>query len=216
MFTEGGNLLVGAAMRIGRLAREAGSPTVRQGTAPTLPRDMQRLRDKLLRESGFVDLEGPNGDGELSDRGNLHPVDESIEEHERLAQRMGDGATYVEWAESVLHDGPRFQSREAREVWRLHAEGLSEADIATALTLTRWKVRNHLANTRRRVSEVSEVRRWKHEKRQRRAQLQALVRRCDPETLTTLVALMMRQQVPASRSASSSASSGESARRLSR
>lgn len=183
-------------MSIWRLKRDGGSPTVHQGTAATLPGDMQRLRDKLLRESGFVDLEGSSGDGELSDRGNLHPVDESPEEHERLAQRMGDGAAYVEWAESVLHDGPRFQSREAREVWRLHADGQSEADIATALTITRWKVRSHLADTRQRVSKVSKVKRWQNARQQRLMELRALVRRCDPELLTTLVALMMRASVP--------------------
>ena len=165
---------------------------------------MQRLRAKLLRDSGFHDLE-PVTDGKLSDRGNLHPVAETPEEDERLIHRMTAGAEYVAWAESVLHDGPRFRSREQREAWRLHADGLSEMDIATALTITRDRVRVHLAATRNRVLKVRKVKRWPNEKQQRTEQVTRLVRNCDPQVLTTLVALMLRQ-AQGSRSKSSSAS----------
>lgn len=163
---------------------------------------MQRLRAKLLRDSDFQDLE-PVEDGKLSDRGHLHPVAETAAEDVRLLQRMGDGAEYTAWAESVLHDGPRFGSREQREVWRLHAEGLSELDIATALTITRYQVREHLTETRTRVSEVSQVKRWQNQKKQRASELRRLVRNCDPQVLTTLVALMAtrrRGQLSPSRS----------------
>lgn len=162
-----------------------------------LPRDMQRLRDKMLRDSGFQDLE-PDEDGILSDRGNLHAVDESPAEHARLERRMAEGAEYTSWAESVLHDGPKFASRAERETWRLHAEGLSELDIATALTITRYQVRGHLAGTRERVSKVNRVKRWQNAKkcdpRTRPAQLRRLVRDCDPQVLMTLAALMVTQR----------------------
>ncbi len=158
-----------------------------------LTREMQRLRDKLLRDSGFRDLE-PSEDGALSDRGNLHPVAETTAEYERLACRMFDGAEYTSWAQSVLYDGPPFASSEEHEAWRLHADGLSEADIATALTITRHQVRGHLAATRERVSKVSRVKRWQNEKRQRTSRVRRLVRDCDPQVLTTLVALMVTQR----------------------
>jgi hypothetical protein len=157
-----------------------------------LSRQMQRLRAKLLRDSGFHDLEPVPG-GKLSDRGNLHPVALTRQEDERLAHRMSSGAEYVAWAESVLHDGPRFRSTEQREAWRLHANGLSEMDIATALTITRDRVRVHLAATKERVSKVSKVKRWQNQRKQRTAHLRRLARDCDPQALTTLVALMVRQ-----------------------
>ena len=159
----------------------------------TIPRDMQRLRAKLLRDSGFVDLEGPTGEGDLSDRGNLHPVAETRDEHARLAERMEDGAAYTEWAESILHN-TRFRSREEREAWRLHAEGLPQRDIAPALTIARRSVRRHLARVEDRVSKVSKEKRWRDRKKQRLAEIRALVRRCDPQILAKLVAVMMRRQ----------------------
>jgi hypothetical protein len=154
---------------------------------------MQRLRDKMLRDSGFHDLE-PVEDGKLSDRGNLHPVTESPAADEHLVARMADGAEYASWAASVLHDGPRFACREQRDAWRLHAEGHSEAGIATALTITRHQVRGHLAGTRERVSKVSKVKRWQNEKRRRTALMTRLVRQADPQVLTTLVAMMAIQR----------------------
>jgi hypothetical protein len=143
------------------------------------------------KESGFHDLEGSSGDGPLSDRGNLHPVAETREEYERLASRMTDGDEYTAWAESVLHAG-RFSSREEREAWRLHVEGLSQIEIAPALTTTRATVRTHLAAVKDRVSKVSKVKRWRNEKRQRLMQARRLARETDPQVLTSLVALMMR------------------------
>lgn len=154
-----------------------------------LSREMQRLRDKMLRDSGYHDLEPVEG-APLSKFGLLHPVSACPAEDERLAHRMNDGAEYASWAESVLHDGPRFASTEEREAWRLHAEGLSEADIATALAITRHQVRGHLAGTRERVSKVSKVKRWQNEKLHRERHLRRLVRNCDPQVLTALVALM--------------------------
>lgn len=157
-----------------------------------LSREMQRLRAKLLR--GFNDLEGPLGDGPLSDRGNLHPVTESRDERERLAQRVADGAEYVAWAESVLHGGPGFRSSAEREAWRLHAEGYGTREIAPALTMHRRSVRRHLDNVKRRVAEVAEVRRWRNQKEQRKAQIRQLVRRADPHLLATLAAMMVTQR----------------------
>lgn len=160
-------------------------------------RALQREWYGKLRASGFVDLETSGEDGPLSDRGHPHAVDTSYGEAVSFVHRSQDNATYTEWAQSILH-GARFPSREAREVWRLHAEGHSEADIATVLTVTRWRVRGHLAATRSRVSKVSEVKRWRDAKRQRLSQLRSHVRKADPETLTTLAALMLRQLEPGS------------------
>jgi predicted transcriptional regulator len=176
-------------------------PRDRAGIPMSLPRDMQRLRAQLLRDSGFVDLEGPSGEGPLSDRGNLHPVSETPDEHARLGQRMEDGRAFNEWAEAVLHE-TRFPSPRAREAWRLHAEGHSEADIATALTCTRWQVRGYLADTRGRVSKVSKVKRWRNEKRQRLQQMRRLAREAEPDFLMTLAALMLRASASQSQSES--------------
>lgn len=156
-------------------------------------RKLQREWYAKLRASGFVDLEGATGDGALSDRGNLHPVAETKDEYERLANRAGEGAAYTAYAESVLHN-VRFPSREAREVWRLHAEGQSEIEIATALTITRWRVREHLASTRERVGKDGKAKRWRNEKRQRASQFRVLVKRADPQILAKLVAVMLQQK----------------------
>ena len=154
----------------------------------------QREWYRKARASGFIDLEGPTGDGNLSDRGNLHPVSETSDERARLAQRIDDGDAYTAWATSVLHDGPGFRTAEAKEVWRLHAEGLSEREIGTTLTIARRSVRRLLTETRNRVGKVGREKRWRDEKKQRRAQARTLVRRCDPQILVKLVAVMMRQQ----------------------
>jgi len=137
--------------------------------------------------------EGPDGEGQLSDRGHLHPIIETPEEDRRLAERTEDGAAYTAWAESVLHHGPKLPPQEAR-VWRMHAQGMGERDIGTALTITRRTVRGHLARTRKRVSKVSKgKKRWRNAKRQRATQFRALVSRCDPRILAKLAAVMMRQ-----------------------
>lgn len=142
--------------------------------------------------------EGPDGEGQLSDRGNLHPVTESPEEDARLANRISDGSDYTAWAESVLHN-TRFSSRQAREVWRLHTEGLSEREIATALTIPKTSVHEFVSGTRKRVGKDGKAKRWRNRKRQRATQFRALVARCDPEVLAKLVAVMLQQQAPSSR-----------------
>ena len=157
-------------------------------------RALQREWYAKLRASGFVYLEGSTGEGDLSDRGNLHPVAETRDEHARLAQRIGDGDAYTSWATSVLHEGPGFRTPEAREVWRLHAEGLSEREIGTTLTMARRSVRRLLAETRERVGKVGNEKRWRNEKKQRQSKLRRLVRQSDPRILAKLVAVMMRQQ----------------------
>lgn len=160
-------------------------------------------REWYAKLKAFPELldEGPDGEGQLSDRGHLHPVAESPEEDARLAGRIVDGTAYTAWAESVLHNA-RFPSREARECWRLHAEGLSEVEIATALTIKRWRVNKHLVNTRERVGKDGKAKRWRNEKRQRVSQIRSLVTRSDPRTLVKLVAVMMQQQARSSPSGS--------------
>lgn len=161
-------------------------------------RKLQREWYAKARASGFEDLEGPTGEGPLSDRGNLHPITEDRAAYQRLGFRIEDGTAYTEWAESVLHS-VSFRSQQERDVWRLHASGLSEVDIGTALTIARRSVRRHLTNTRERVSEVSRKKRWRDQKKQRTAEIRALVTRSDPRVLAKLVAVMMRQQGHASR-----------------
>lgn len=155
-----------------------------------VPRSLQRIWYAKLKAFPEILDEGPDGEGDLSDRGNLHPVAETREEDERLSQRITDGTGYTSWAESVLHNTP-FPSREARECWRLHTEGLGERDIAATLTTTRWRVSKYLADTRSQVLKVSKVKRWQNEKKQRATQIRRMVRQSDPEMLTQLVALML-------------------------
>lgn len=153
----------------------------------------QRYWYAEAKASGFVDLEAHGGE-DLSDRGNLHPVDETPESRRRLAERMEDGAAYTAYLESVLHHGPRFTSRKARKAWQLRAEGLSEREGASALTIARGTYRKYLARVERRVSKVSRQKRWRDRKKQRKAEIRALVRNCDPRILVRLVAAMMRQR----------------------
>lgn len=157
-------------------------------------RALQRHWYAKLRETGFEDLESGLEDGRLSNRGKLHVVTDTPEEDARLAQRVSDGTQYTEWAEAVLHN-TRFRSRQEREVWRLHAEGMSEVDIGTALAIARRSVRRHLANTRKRDGKDGREKRWRDQKKQRTAEIRALVTRSDPRILAKLVAVMMRQQV---------------------
>lgn len=177
------------------------------------PRKLQREWYGKLKAFPELLDEGPDGEGQLSDRGHLHPVAESQEEDARLALRVEDGAAYTEWAESVLHHGPGFRvgprggqrhdgGRTAREVWSLHAAGVSEREIGTTLTIRRRSVRKLLSETRARVSKVSNKKRWQNAKRQRTAQIKALVTRSDPRILAKLVAVMMLHQARGSRSGS--------------
>ena len=147
---------------------------------------LQREWDARLKADGFEDLEGHWRDGPLSDRGNLHPVAETREEDERLANRIQDGQAFTSWAEDVLH-AHRFSSPEEREAWRLHASGLSEVAIAAELGhSSRNPVRRHLAAVRARVTKVTKVTKQWRSKKQRRA----LIRKCDPEMLAKLAALL--------------------------
>lgn len=164
-------------------------------------RRLQREWYAKAAASGFVDLEGPTGDGALSDRGNLHPVAETGAEWQRLGQRVSDGEDYTAWADGVLHNF-RFASREERDIWRLHAEGYGEREIATALTINRNTVHARIVSVKERVGKDGKARRWRNEKKQRRSQVRALVARCDPRILGKLVAVMMRQQARSSPSGS--------------
>lgn len=161
-------------------------------------RKLQREWYAKAAASGFVDLEAGLEDGRLSNRGKLHVVTDTPEEDARLARRIEDGTAYTAWAESVLYNA-RFPSREARECWRLHVDGLSEIEIATALAIKRWRVNKHLAGTRERVGKDGKAKRWRNRKRQRAARIRSLVTRSDPRVLVKLVAVMMRQQGHASR-----------------
>jgi hypothetical protein len=151
---------------------------------------LEREWERKLRESGFQDREGRDRDGPLSDRGNLHPVEETQEAYDRLGERAAEGQAFTSWADSVLH-GRRFRSREQREAWRMHAEGMGERDIATALTTTRGAVRKLLDETRRAVSKGGK-RQWQNPRRQRLEELETAMRQA-PELLVPLIATMIRR-----------------------
>ena len=152
---------------------------------------LEREWERKLRESGFHDLEGRDRDGPLSDRGNLHPVEENQEAYVRLGERAAEGQAFTSWADSVLH-GRRFRSREQREAWRLHAEGMGERDIATALTTTRGAIRKLLDEVRRAVRKEGKKKQWRNPRRQRQEELETAMRQA-PELLVPLIATMIRR-----------------------
>lgn len=105
-----------------------------------VPPKLRREWAERLKAAGFEDLEsGRDPDGPLSDRGNLHPVDHTPSELERLADRMEDGADYQSWARHVLHT-THWRNAAERRIWELHCDGLGDRDIAATLTIKRHRV----------------------------------------------------------------------------
>lgn len=91
---------------------------------------------KLL-ETGFEDLEGHDRDAPLSNRGLLHAVADTDEDHDRVAVRMEHGSAYTDWAMDVLRrlNGRRRTARQRRKIWQLHADGWGFRVIAKDLGL---------------------------------------------------------------------------------
>lgn len=108
-------------------------------------RRVEAMARELLKADGFADLEAG---GLFSNRGRFG----GRRDDDR--RRMEDGARYTEWATAVLWNG-RFPLPFDREVWRLHAEGLSREDSLPLLVnrwpnVTEWQIQLSAANTRRR------------------------------------------------------------------
>lgn len=114
---------------------------------PTRAQEAEARR--LLVASGFEDLERADRDAPLSNAGKLHAVEETPEGHERLQQRIEDGAQYNDWARSVLHErrwkaatyntesGPQLVSAAThRRMWAMHCDGVRLLVIAKTVGLS--------------------------------------------------------------------------------
>lgn len=146
---------------------------------------------KLLKASGFSDLEGPDRDGPLSDRGNLHPVAETEDEHVRLRGRIADGASYTEWAQAVLH-ARRFRTALERKVWASHVAGDGLRTTAADLEISYHQARDIVTAIKAsRVTQVTDIRKvtkWPRWKRERTA----MFRRLSESTAMQLAAVLIR------------------------
>lgn len=91
-------------------------------------RKAQALAARLLKASGFVDLETP--DGMLSNKGRFGG------RRDDDATRLAEGERYTRWATSVLWHG-HFPRAFDRAAWALHAEGVSRED-SVSLLAGRW------------------------------------------------------------------------------
>ena len=144
-----------------------------------------------LKASGFQDLEGADRDGALSRRGLLHPVDDTAEEDAALADRMRAGEAQTEWRLSVLHTH-KFRNATERRVWQLYAEGIPLRAIATQLGCSYKRVRETWHEIDSRVRQNREGnRQWKNRSRQRRNEVEQMVRRCDRSILTKLAEILL-------------------------
>src|SRR5687767_5586212 len=85
-----------------------------------LTASQRRLRDKLLRESGFVDIE--DADGVIQQARNR-----IVGQHGQRIANLAEIETVAEYyrlCAKLLHDHP-FKSPVERRIWELHAEGAS-------------------------------------------------------------------------------------------
>lgn len=93
---------------------------------------MRRLETEWrgkLKSAGFADLEGPDRDGPLSDRGNLH--ESGDESAAPLDERIEHGSAYHTWAHDVLRklNGHDARSRLRKRIWAMHADGMKLKEI---------------------------------------------------------------------------------------
>jgi predicted transcriptional regulator len=144
-----------------------------------------------LKASGFQDLETPGDrDGPLSNRGHLVNHAEATDENEaRLVQRIEMGEAETDRRRAILH----MPIRRGRRAWALHADGVSERDIAKALGITRDAVRKQLAHVEAAASRIRarEARPWETDRRNLRRKARNLVSRCDPSVLVEMAKLLL-------------------------
>lgn len=153
-------------------------------------RALQRTWDAKLRKAGFQDLEGTDRDGPLSDRGNLHAVNEDPEAIAHLGDRMTHGAAYTRWADSVLHTHA-FVSRRQREVWRRHAEGESLREIGAAMRISYHAARDQVLAVRAAVSDQPDRGNGGNESCR---EIRRMIRRSDPGLLARLALVLLQGQ----------------------
>lgn len=91
----------------------------------TIDPKLLRIRDELLRLSGFVDLEGANPNGLLRNPGR-------IGEAKQTAEQFSAAVDYAYLASGYVFEG-HFATELERHVWELHAEGVSFEKIAARL-----------------------------------------------------------------------------------
>lgn len=93
---------------------------------------------RILEAEEFPDIERKNHHGTVTQdlaMGNVHFATASVE-----ATR-----DYYDWAQSVLHEA-RFRNARLlrvhprKRVWRLHAEGRSNAEIGRIVGFSRWTI----------------------------------------------------------------------------
>ena len=145
---------------------------------------LQTTWAKKLQDSGFQDLEGPDRDAPLSNRGKLHDADD---DEAALAVRVVHGEAYTDWAQDVLHQlgGHAPGSRRRREIWERHAGGESMKSIARSMDLGFHPVRDTVLAIEERYK------RWRRPK-----SVKMLVRRADPKLLAGLAAVLLAAAGP--------------------
>jgi predicted transcriptional regulator len=152
-----------------------------------------------LKASGFQDLETPGDrDGPLSNRGHLVNHAEATDENEaRLVQRIELGEAETDRRRAILH----LPLRRGRRAWALHADGVSERDIAKALGITRDAVRKQLAHVEAAAARIQarEARPWETDRRNLRRKARNLVSRCDPAVLVEMAKLLLTPRVQPTR-----------------
>lgn len=105
-----------------------------------MPQDpkFKKLQDKWyakLAESGWKDAEYENGD--------LRAYHGNDFRRKRLQARMPDQAAYYAWATDVLN-AYMFETAKEKQIWALHADGLSVREIGRIVGLSRQTVLNRL------------------------------------------------------------------------
>lgn len=152
---------------------------------------VEREWAKRLADSGFQDLETPGDrDGPLSNRGHLVNHAEATDDNEaRLVQRIELGEAETDRRRAILH----LPIRHGKRAWALHADGVSERDIAKALGITRDAVRKQLARVEAAATRIRarEARPWQTDRRNLRRKARNLVSRCDPAVLVAMAKALL-------------------------
>ena len=174
-----------------------------------IPAALTREWNAKLKASGFLDLEGADRDGPLSDRGNLHPVEQTEDEIAALGHRIASGSEYTAWAEGVMHSR-RLRSAFERRVWARHVAGESLREIADAEGCTYHDARDVVVAVKERGNkgkQGKETETWRKSR----------LRRLTLETSQELAAAVLKILTPSStlRSGSSGATS-DACKRVSR
>jgi hypothetical protein len=133
--------------------------------------------DKKLKESGFEDLEDRKtgflkkcGGDELWEPNSFNNFNSAWSEHEKTLSAIklsGKGYSTFVWKQSqaeyyrlasiMCHDGV-FKTDKEKDIWVLHAEGLSYRQIAKELKLTVRQVWYSIQNTGKRFGLISDDR----------------------------------------------------------